>query len=211
LDLPTVHVVDDDAGLRDSLRLLLEASGLSVATYETATEFFSAATDLAGGCLLTDIRMPGLDGLELQEQLAARPVRLPVIVMTGHGDVPLAVRAMKAGAVDFLEKPFTDVQLLTAVGRALEQSREARELGRLTAEVSRMIAQLTPREREVLAMLIGGSSTKEIASRLGTSPRTIEVHRGRVFEKLRAGSLPDLVRISIAAGVRPVGSPIGVE
>ena len=211
MDLPTVHVVDDDAGLRDSLRLLLEASGLSVATYETATEFFSATTDLAGGCLLTDIRMPGLDGLELQEQLAARPVRLPVIVMTGHGDVPLAVRAMKAGAVDFLERPFTDVQLLTAVGRALEQSREARELGRLTAEVSRMIAQLTPREREVLAMLIGGSSTKEIASRLGTSPRTIEVHRGRVFEKLRAGSLPDLVRISIAAGVRPVGSPIGVE
>ena len=131
--------------------------------------------------------------------------------MTGHGDVPLAVRAMKAGAVDFLEKPFTDVQLLSAVRRALDQSRETRELGRLTAEASRMIARLTPREREVLVMLIGGSSTKEIASRLGTSPRTVEVHRGRVFEKLRVGSLPDLVRISIAAGVRPVGSPLGVE
>ena len=209
MGLPTVHVVDDDAGLRDSLRLLLEASGLSVATYETATEFLSVAIDPAGGCLLTDIRMPDLDGLELQRRLAARPTRLPVIVMTGHGDVPLAVRAMKAGAVDFLEKPFTDVQLLTAVQRALEQSRETRELGRLTAEAGRVLALLTPREQEVLGMLIGGLSTKEIASRLSTSPRTIEVHRGRVFEKLRAGSLPDLVRISIAAGVRPVGSPIG--
>jgi two-component system response regulator FixJ len=145
--------------------------------------------------------MPDLSGLELQERLSSRAPRLPVIVMTGQGDVPLAVRAMKAGAVDFLEKPFGDEQLIDAVERALRQSRTAGESDRLAAAATRKLSELTPREREVLAMLIAGLSTKAIANRLGASPRTIEVHRARVFGKLDADSLPELVRISQAAGI----------
>jgi two-component system response regulator FixJ len=204
-------VVDDDASIRDSLRVLLEASGFSVTTYETAMEFLTAAPFTAGGCVLTDIRMPHLSGLELQERLSSRAARLPVIVMTGQGDVPLAVRAMRAGAVDFLEKPFADEQLIGAVERALQQSRMAEESDRLAAAATRKLSELTPREREVLGLLIAGLSTKAIANRLGASPRTIEVHRGRVFGKLDVDTLPQLVRLSQAAGVAPAGEMPVVE
>ena len=199
-----VHVVDDDASIRDSLRVLLEASGYAVATYGTATEFLVAAPFTTGGCVLTDIRMPNLGGLELQERLSSSEPRLSVVVMTGQGDVALAVRAMKAGAVDFLEKPFSDKQLLDAVERALQQSRTTEEAARLAAAATRKLSELTPREREVLGMLIAGLPTKAIANRLGASPRTIEVHRARVFGKLDASTLPELVRISQAAGVAPM-------
>ncbi len=195
----TVHVVDDDPAIRDSLRLLLEASGFAVRTHDSATAFLAAAAGL-GGCVLIDVRMPEIDGLELQQRLNEGGIRLPVIVMTGQGDIPVAVRAMKAGAVDFLEKPFDDAQLLSAVRQALAQSRQVRETEAVAAAAAGQLAALTPREREVLDLLVRGLPTKAIANKLGASPRTIEVHRARVFEKLQAGSLPELVRLVLAAG-----------
>jgi two-component system response regulator FixJ len=194
----TVHVVDDDAAMRDSLRMLLETSGLEVLAHDSARAFLSGLPH-GIGCLLTDIRMPDIDGLELLRRLREQGTRLPVIVMTGQGDIAIAVQAMKAGAVDFLEKPFTDQALFDAVDRALEQSERLNEAEATAAEAATRLAALTPREREVLDLLITGLPNKAIANRLGASPRTIEVHRARVFEKLRAQSLPDLVRLVLAA------------
>jgi two-component system response regulator FixJ len=198
----TVHVVDDDEAVRDSLRVLLEASGFVVRTYDSAAVFLAAAAPALRGCALIDVRMPEIDGLELQQRLNERGIRLPVIVMTGQGDIPVAVRAMKAGAVDFLEKPFNEEELLAAVRRALEESQQLEELEFVARKAAGRLATLTPREREVLALLVNGLSTKAIAKELGTSPRTIEVHRSRVFEKLQAHSLPDLVRLTLAAGAK---------
>ncbi len=194
-----IHVVDDDAAVRDSLRLLLESSGLTVRTYSGARLFLTEANDSLG-CVLTDVRMPEMDGLELQQRLKERGLRLPVIVMTGQGDIPIAVRAMKAGAVDFLEKPFTEKDLLGAIHRALDESARREALEQKAGEAHHRLAALTPREREVLELLVGGLSTKAIANALGASPRTIEVHRARVFEKLQVHSLPELVRLAMAAG-----------
>ncbi len=199
---PTVHIVDDDAAIRDSLRFLLEPEGLDVRTYDSATALMEAELSPAG-CILTDVSMPGIDGLQLQRQLTARGIRLPVIVMTGHGDVPVAVRAMKAGALDFLEKPFDDVQLLDAIKRAIEDNRRMLEEETGSAEAAERLAVLTPREREVLDLLVTGKSNKEIAKVLGTSPRTIDVHRARVFQKLQADSLPELVLLVLAAHPAP--------
>lgn len=193
----TVHVVDDDDAVRDSLRVLLETAGFMVRTHASAAALL-AARPKSGGCVLSDVRMPEIDGLELQRRLHASGIRLPVILMTGHGDIPIAVRAMKAGAVDFLEKPFDDEQLLDALRRALEQSRRLHENEAIAAAAAGRLAGLTPREREVLDLLVGGLSTKAIAKTLGASPRTIEVHRARVFEKLHAESLPELVRLVLA-------------
>src|SRR5580698_6939447 len=179
----TVHVVDDDAAIRDSLRFLLEPEGWAVRTYESAMSLMGAELPPAG-CILTDFHMPDIDGLQLQARLAARGVRLPVIVMTGHGDVPVAVRAMKAGAMDFLEKPFQDDQLLDAIMRALERNGRELEAAASSKEAAQRIAVLTPREHEVLDLLVTGKSNKEIAKVLGTSPRTIDVHRARVFQQL---------------------------
>jgi len=194
----TVHVVDDDEAIRDSLRVLLESAGFAVRTHDNAKTFLAASPTLSG-CVLTDVRMPEIDGLELQKRLSNTGAPLPVIVMTGQGDIPAAVRAMKAGAVDFLEKPFGDAQLFEAVRRALEQSKQLREAESAAAAAAGRLAALTPREREVLDLLVTGRPTKAIAKELGASPRTIEVHRARVFEKLRARSLPELVRIVLAA------------
>jgi two-component system, LuxR family, response regulator FixJ len=194
----TVHVVDDDGAIRDSLRVLLEASGFAVRTHDSAKAFMAATPGLAG-CVLTDVRMPEIDGLELQRQLNERGVRLPVIVMTGQGDIPIAVRAMKAGAVDFLEKPFGEEQLLDAVRRALAQGKQRQENELAAAVAAGRLAALTPREREVLDLLVVGLPTKAIGNELGASPRTIEVHRARIFEKLQAHSLPELVRLVLAA------------
>lgn len=195
----TIHVVDDDAAIRDSLRMLLEAAGFAVQTHDSGTAFLAAAP-APGGCVLTDVRMPEIDGLELQNRLAESGIRLPVIVMTGQADVPVAVRAMKAGAVDFLEKPFNDEELITAVRRALDESKRIQESASVAAEAADRLAVLTPREREVLGHLVTGLPTKAIANELGASPRTIEVHRARVFEKLQVHSLPELVRLVLAAG-----------
>lgn len=195
----TIHVVDDDSAVRDSLRVLLESSGFAAQMHDSAKAFLAAAPALRG-CVLIDVRMPELDGLQLQQRLHERGIQLPVIVMTGQSDVPVAVRAMKAGAVDFLEKPFDDKQLLSAVRRALEQNRRFREIESATKGAASRLAALTAREREVLDLLVAGLSTKAIANELAVSPRTIEVHRGRVFEKLQAHSLPELVRLVLAAG-----------
>jgi two-component system response regulator FixJ len=193
-----IHIVDDDAAVRDSLGVLLAASGFAVQTHTSAAAFLAAAADLAG-CVLTDVRMPGIDGLELQQRLNERGVRLPVIVMTGQGDIPVAVRAMKAGAVDFLEKPLDDDRLLEAVQRALEEGRRLDEARAASAEAAGRLAGLTPREREVLDLLVTGLSNKAVGNELGASPRTIEVHRARILDKLHARSLPDLVRLLLAA------------
>lgn len=201
-----IYVVDDDAAMRDSLRVLLQSAGFAVQTCDSATAFLAAVPTRAG-CVLTDIRMPEIDGLELQQRLSERGLHLPVIVMTGQADVPDAVRAMKAGAVDFLEKPFQEAQLLDAVNRALERSKEIQASESVAAAAAARLAALTPREREVFELLVIGLSTKAIANKLHASPRTIEVHRSRVFEKLEARSLPDLVRLKFAAEQRDGRQP----
>lgn len=193
-----VHVVDDDDAVRDSLALLLKSAGFSVRTYNSASALLKVLAIQATGCVLTDVRMPELDGLALQRRLAELGITLPVIVMTGHGDVPIAVEALKAGAADFLEKPFGDAQLLAAVSGALATSQRTREAAAAVADIVARLASLTPREREVLDRLVLGQPNKTIAYDLGSSPRTVEVHRARVMEKMGARSLPELVRMAIA-------------
>jgi two-component system response regulator FixJ len=197
-DEAAIHVIDDDAAVRGSLTFLFEAAGFAVRSYPSAAAFLDGAGTLGTGCVLTDVRMPGFDGLALLRRLAELGVTMPVIVMTGHAEVPLAVQALKEGAFDFIEKPFDDDRLLTAVQGALEAGRRRHgEAVGLEAITSRL-ASLTPREREVLEGLVAGHPNKTIAYDLGTSPRTIEVHRARVMEKMQARSLADLVRMVLA-------------
>jgi two-component system response regulator FixJ len=195
----TIHVVDDDAAVRDALRFTLEAAGLAVRLHASATEFLAAAPDVSG-CVLSDLRMPGMDGLALQERLTELGVQVPIVLMTGQGEISDAVRAMRAGAIDFLRKPFTEDELLGALHRALEEGRRRRDIAAAREKAACRLAALTPREREVLDLLVAGQPTKAIARALSASPRTIEVHRGRVFEKLHAESLPELVHLVLAAG-----------
>jgi len=196
-DAPTVFVVDDDEAVRDALRLLIASVGLAVETFATAGELLAAVDAQTRGCLVLDVRMPGMSGLELQERLSAMGAVLPIIFITGHGDVPMAVRAMKAGALDFLLKPFHDQNLLDRIHQALDRDRdEVRELERRAALRERA-ATLTPREREVLDAVVEGHANKVIAGRLGLSQRTVEIHRAKVMEKMQASSLADLVRMSL--------------
>ncbi len=201
-----VFVVDDDPDVRDSLRSLLEAAGFAVKDFGSAKAFL-AESGSTGGCLIADIRMPEMDGLELQEEIVRRGSGLPVVIITGHGDVPLAVRAMKAGAVDFIEKPFDDELLLASVRRALEIGKATRSRAAEAAAAERMLALLTPREKSVLEQLVVGRSNKVAAYELGISPRTVEIHRAHIMDKMNARSLSDLVRISLAA--RPGGRASG--
>jgi two-component system response regulator FixJ len=198
-EAPLVHVVDDDASVRDSLSMLLESAGFAVRSYDSAVAFLHAASDRTAGCVLTDVQMPELNGLELQRRMGELGIRLPVIVMTGHGDVPIAVEALKAGALDFLEKPFEEAHLLEAVTSAIAVSQRERDEAAAVADIAARIATLTPREREVLDRLVAGQPNKTIAYDLGSSPRTVEVHRARVMEKMAARSLAELVRMTIAA------------
>lgn len=195
----TVYVVDDDAAVRDALRMLLQSEGMRAETYASAEQFLGAYQPQTTGCLLVDVRMPGMSGLELQETLAARGVRLPVIVITGHGDVAMAVRAMKAGAVDFIEKPFDNAALLECLRNTLARTADARKHAAELAEMIARLALLTPREREVMEFLVAGKPNKVIAADLGISARTVEVHRAKIMEKLKARSLADVVRIALAA------------
>lgn len=198
----TIFVVDDDEAVRDSLKILLAAAGYSTELYPSARAFLEKNGGMRSGCLLADIRMPDMDGLELQEELLRRRTGLPVIVMTGHGDVPLAVRAMKAGAVDFLEKPFNRAQLLASIGKALQRS-DSNSVSATEAEAAKTrIAELTGRERDVFDLLVAGHQSKAIANKLSISPRTVQVHRGRVMHKLNVQSLQDLVRLAMAAKPR---------
>lgn len=198
-DNRTVHIVDDDEAVRQSLAFLLGSAGLAVRLYDSAAAFLAGFSEVRTGCLITDIRMPGMTGLELLNALNARGCGLPTIVITGHGDVPLAVEAMKAGAVDFIEKPFDQETLLGAVHAALDRG----GLGVSGEEsiVAARLASLSARERQVLEGLIGGHSNKTIAHNLSISPRTVEVYRANLMTKMEAKSLSELIRMSILAKV----------
>src|SRR5271167_3746832 len=178
------YVVDDDEAVRDSLSLLLEARGYTVRSFAAAAEFLAAAPTLRPGCLIADIRMPEMDGLELQQRLIERALQCPLIVITGHGDVPLAVRAMKAGAVDFIEKPFAAETILNSAAAALARLAEPGDQDVLAAAATARLALLTPREREVLQGLLAGLPNKSIAYDMAISPRTVEIHRARVMDKM---------------------------
>ncbi len=195
----TVFVVDDDQAMRTSLKWLIESVGMPVESYASANEFLDHYQAGRHGCLVLDVRMPGMSGLELQEHLAERDLRIPVVIITGHGDVPMAVRAMKSGAVDFIEKPFNDEALLDAIRRALAHEEHQRQQQQECAQVQQRLASLTPREHEVMQMVTEGRSNKEIANALGVSAKTIEAHRARVMEKMQAGSLAELVRMALMA------------
>jgi two-component system response regulator FixJ len=193
----TVFVVDDDADVRDSLGILLGSVGFAVETFASARDFLATDALSRPGCVVADIRMPDMDGLELQEELGRRRTKLPVIIITGHGDVPLAVRAMKAGAVDFLEKPFEEDRLIASVKRAFAAGQALHNQATAVEAITARIGQLTGREREVLALVVAGRANKEIARELKISPRTVEIHRAHVMEKMEADSLAELVRITM--------------
>ncbi len=197
---PDVHVIDDDDAVRESIDFLLRSAGLSVRTYDSATSFLDAAPKISAGCIITDVRMPGLSGIDLLRRLQEMQIGLPVIVITGHGDVPLAVEAMKCGAVDFLEKPFDDDVLLASVRSALNRSEESAAVESERAEIRARIAALTQRERDVLEGLVAGHPNKIIAFKLEISPRTVEIYRANLMTKMKAGSLSELVRMALVAG-----------
>ena len=194
----SVYIVDDDSAVRDSLRMLLESAGHRVCGFDAARAFLSDAK-MDQGCLIVDIRMPGMSGLELQEELVRRNIALPVIVITGHGDVPLAVRAMTAGAVDFIEKPFDDQRMLDSVERALLIGNQKRSRAGEAQAARDLLSLLTPRERDVFDQLVKGHPNKIVAHELGISPRTVEIHRANVMDKLQARNLSDIVRTALAA------------
>jgi two-component system response regulator FixJ len=195
-----VHVVDDDAAMRESVAFLLESEGVRSRTYDSASALLSRADALEAGCILTDIRMPGMNGLELVAELKARGVLHPVIVLTGHADVALAVQSMKAGVVDFLEKPFTHATLLRSVRDALTVAEDSVGRAREHALYAERAASLSAREREVFEAVAAGLSNKAVALKLGISPRTVEIYRANVMTKMQANSLSDLVRIALELG-----------
>ena len=196
---PAVFVVDDDDAVRKSLRFLFKSLGLSADCYATAQEFLASYRPERPGCLVLDVRMPGTSGLELQQELNLRGAMLPVIFITGHGDIPMAVQAMQQGAFDFLQKPFRDQDLLDRVQRALAKDAANRQAHQDVETLRRRFAELTPREREVLKLMVAGQSNKTMASKLGLSQRTVEIHRARVMEKTGANSLAQLVRMALDA------------
>ena len=206
--VPTVFVVDDDAGVRKSLRLLIETVRLPVETYSSADEFLEACTPERPGCLVLDLRMPGTSGLELQEQLARKGCRLPIIFITAHGDVSTAVRAIRAGAVHFFEKPFSSQELLDTIHKALAADGKARELEARREEARLLLARLTPRERQVCARLVLGAPVKAIAADLLMAKKTCDVHRANIFRKMMVTTLPELVRkFLLATGEGEGGAP----
>lgn len=197
---PTIFVVDDDSAVRDALKLLLRSVGQSVETYGAGSEFLESYSEDRPGCLVLDIRMPGMSGLELQQKLNEKHSILPIIFITGHGDVPMAVEAMQAGAVDFIQKPFRDQDLIDRINQALEKDTSNRAALGERNDIRRRLETLTPREREVLDLVVHGKANKVIAGDLKLSQRTVEIHRARVMEKMQASSLAHLVRMVLEVG-----------
>lgn len=195
--LPIVMVVDDDSGVRNAMRALLKSVGLNATLYSSAQEFLGAYDPHQPGCLLLDIRMPGMSGMDLQQELNLRGAVVPVIFMSGHADIPMAVEAMQHGAFDFLQKPFRDQDLLDRIQRAIVRDGERRQALGERERIARRLESLTDREREVLELLTRGKQNKQIAQDLGVSPRTIEIHRARVMEKMEAESVAELVRMML--------------
>jgi FixJ family two-component response regulator len=209
---PTVYVVDDDPAMRSSLRWLIESVGLAVCTCSSAREFLATYRDVGLGCLVLDVRMPGMSGLDLQIELARRNIEIPILIITGYAEVPLAVRAMKAGAFDFIEKPFSDQTLLDHIRAAVARDEVTRRRRSARAQLQARMRLLTQRERDVLERVISGKSNKVIAAELTLSTKTVEVHRAHVMEKLQATSLADLIRlVLLAEGTDPDdgGAPSG--
>jgi FixJ family two-component response regulator len=198
---PTVFVIDDDPAVRRSLSWLIESVGLHVSTFQNAEQFLAAYDRDRPGCLVLDVRMPGMSGLDLQDELVRREVNIPTIVLTGHAEVAMAVRAVKAGAVDFIEKPFSHQQLLDRVRQALDLDRQTRAESIRRAGILERVRQLSAREREVMERVVAGKANKEIAADLGLSPKTVEVHRAHVMEKMNVESLAELIRVALSAGV----------
>lgn len=206
---PTVFVIDDEPDVRASLRLLLRSLGHAAEIFGSAAEFLQAYRPQRPGCLLLDVRMPGMTGLELQQELSARGLGIPIVFISGHADVPMAVRAVKAGAVDFLEKPFTDEALASAVQRALERDREQRQAAAAHSALNEKLAALTAREREVMQILLEGAPNKIVARRLDLSVRTVEIHRARVLAKMEVDNVQQLTRLLLSEPEQkpPVGEP----
>jgi FixJ family two-component response regulator len=196
---PTVFIVDDDAAIRFAMQALMDSVNLNHEIFESGDAFLERITEQRPGCLVLDIRMPGLGGLELQEELIKRGNTLPIIFITGHGDVPMAVEAMQKGAVDFIQKPFRDQELLDRIREALATDEERREEQQQHAEVNQRLDRLTNREREVFDLVVTGKPNKVIAYELGVSQRTVEIHRARVMEKMQARSLADLVKMHMTS------------
>ena len=204
-ETPIIFVVDDDQAVRLSTEMLIRSMGLRVESFDSAAEFLEDFDPQQPGCVILDIRMPGMSGLELQEHLNEMKASIPIVFVTGHGDVPMAVKAMKAGAVDFIQKPFRDQELIDRVHSALDEDREKREESAARGKINDRIKALTSREFEVMGLVVEGKPNKQIASDLGLSPRTVEIHRARVMQKMRAGSLADLVRLALR--IRPPRRP----
>ena len=199
--MPLVYVVDDDEAMRDSMRWLLESSGFRVAAFATGEHFLAAHQHGEGACLVLDVRMPGMSGLALQECLLRRNDHLPIVFVTGHGDVPMAVSAVKRGAVDFIEKPFQDRALLALIDGAVRADRHLIAAKARQAAAAARLATLSPREREVMELVVAGKLNKVIADELGISIKTVEVHRSRVMEKLGANSVAELVQITLGVAL----------
>lgn len=195
----TVFVVDDDPAMRASLRWLIESVGLAVVTCSNAREFLDTYRPEQPGCLLLDVRMPGMSGLDLQSELSSRKIALPIVIITGYAEVPLAVRAMKAGAVDFIEKPFSDEALLECIRGAIKRDAERRRIELNRHSIARRLEQLTAREHDVLQRVVLGKSNKVIASELSLATKTVEAHRAHVMEKMQATSLAELIRLAVLA------------
>jgi RNA polymerase sigma factor (sigma-70 family) len=206
---PTVFIVDDDAGVRDSLAMLLELNGFATRTYESAEQFLARYRPEWPGCLVLDLRMAGMGGLALQAELARRATQLPIVIVTAHGDVAAARSALRAGAIDFIEKPIDNELLLAAVGAALERDTRARDQAAVQAGIAERLARLTGRERAVLDMVVDGRHNREIAAALDISPRTVEVYKSRLMEKLQVRRVPELVKLMLEARPPPDGPAPG--